>query len=320
MSEDLCNFEDSNEKIIPDVYLNILVSIFSSFPLRIIDNLEAGYIDQAIKCIDQAIDYARANCLTNLEFADIQGFFEIESLLHAPISKSQKLIEFLNHLKELILESPEIIILDMDGTLYDKEIVNCGHVSKLDEEVGKIYQKMFKAYLKLSDQDSLARYNQIFQEQTQGKNTLSGYLATHTGKTRREIIADVWNEIEPRQIINPSKKSDLKEIVMAIRNRGKKLYLVTAAPRVWMEKVIKDLDLGDCFEGENIFTLENFENSKAEIFTQIQDKNSVAFERMLSVGDNFATDIEPADNLNMKTYLVKGPDDLLALEFWLKAF
>ncbi|MEI6728250.1 MAG: HAD family hydrolase [bacterium] len=300
----------------------MLEAIFSSFPLKISDDMKVGYVDKAIENIEIAINHASQFNLTNLRFGDLDNIVDLTNLQHFPISKNQNIIEFLEHINQLIRDSPEILIFDLDGTLYRKELGSHNNLqgSKLDIAAAVIYIKLFEQYLGLNSEEALAKYKEVFELQARGKNTLSQFLADETGQTRDSIIAQVWNEINPEEIITKEYSKHLKEVIMNIKQRGKIVYLLTAAPRVWMKKTIEYLELGECFEDWPIYTLENFGNSKAEIFSQIQIKHQIAPQRILSVGDNNDTDILPASSLEMKTCLVKDPQDLATLEFWTNCF
>ncbi len=132
---------------------------------------------------------------------------------------------------------------------------------------------------------------------------LSNFLSQRYRITREEYFNFVWN-IDPKGIIR-----DYEDAVGVVRKlaaeSNQRLVLLTSAPRVWQARVFVYLNLEDCFS--DIYTGEDFGN-KDEVFgklRQVYYKSNI-----LSVGDQIATDIEPAKRLGMETLLVTNPSDL----------
>ena len=130
-------------------------------------------------------------------------------------------------------------------------------------------------------------------------------MAKRYGITRREFFDIVWN-INPKKIIRNSKFQ--VKAIRDIAKQYKKLFLLTGAPRVWMENVLGFLKLEDLFERK--YHGEMFEK-KDEIFKTLA--NEFDPKTILSVGDQFETDLKPAQELGIKTLLVQKPEDLLKL-------
>lgn len=134
---------------------------------------------------------------------------------------------------------------------------------------------------------------------------ISNFMAKRYGITRAEFFDVVWN-MDPRNII---RKTNIQaKIIRKIANQGKRLFLLTGAPRIWMENVINFMALGDIFERK--FNGEMF-GKKDEIFESLSKEFDP--KTIMSVGDQFETDLKPAIDLGMNVFEVKRPDDLQKL-------
>jgi FMN phosphatase YigB (HAD superfamily) len=90
--------------------------------------------------------------------------------------------------------------------------------------------------------------------------------------------------------------------------QGKRLFLLTGSPRVWMENVVNFLALGGLFERK--FHGEMF-GTKSEVFEKLAKEFDP--ETILSIGDQFETDLKPASDLGMSIFEVKDPSDFKKL-------
>ncbi len=118
-----------------------------------------------------------------------------------------------------------------------------------------------------------------------------------------------WWEIDPTMIIQNSYFS--QHVIPELSRKEKKLYLVTAAPKIWANIVLEYLWLKDFFT--TIYWWEDIIDSKREIFEQILRETLIEAHNTISIWDQLETDIIPARVLWLQTLLIEKQDDLLKL-------
>lgn len=201
------------------------------------------------------------------------------------------------------LKDLRILVLDMDGTLY-----------RHDGENGTVKNSsLIKAVIANSiqfviDREGCSRETAaaLVEEARSTDNIgISSFMAKRYGITRGEYFNETWN-IDPGKIIDKSETP--AKTIRKMAQRGKRLFLLTGAPRVWMENVLKYLVLEDVFERK--YHGEMFAR-KTEIFESLARDFEPA--SILSAGDQFETDLKPAKDLGMDIFEVKNPKDLLKL-------
>ena len=202
-----------------------------------------------------------------------------------------------------ILKDLQILILDMDGTLYrhdgDNGTVNNSSLIKtvITNSIQFVIDREG-----CSREIAAALVDKARRTDTIG---ISSFMARRYGITRGEYFKETWN-IDPGKFVDKSRTPAKTIRKMALR--GKRLFLLTGAPRVWMENVLKFLVLEDVFERKyhgEMFT------QKTEIFEALAGEFSP--ESILSAGDQYETDLKPAADRGMKIFEVKDPLDLLKL-------
>ena len=123
-----------------------------------------------------------------------------------------------------------------------------------------------------------------------------------TAVSRLDYFNVVWN-INPDGLITNYQTQ--VEVIKQLARSGKKLILLTSAPKVWQTQVTDFLGISQVFE--SVYTGEDF-GQKAEIFSILAQRYQP--EKIISVGDQRESDIDPADALGMETLLVTNPNDL----------
>lgn len=200
------------------------------------------------------------------------------------------------------LKGIDVVIFDLDGTLYqldgdDNTIKNSTLI--------KIVQNNSIDFVIKREEILREQAEKIIEEAMKDEIGISAFLSRRYGITREEYFRDAWN-INPEVVL--LNHENTTNIIRRLKKQKKNLILLTAAPAVWRDNVLKYLEITDCFS--QLFSGENF-RSKQEIF----EKLSLDFSpgSILSVGDQYLTDIEPASNLGMRTFEVKNPMDLESL-------
>lgn len=202
-----------------------------------------------------------------------------------------------------LFSEADIVVFDMDGTLYLLDGDDNGyHNSTLNKHVLSNTRRLIMEKEGVSEEASQLVIDDIFANHS----FLSISLSEKYGISKIDVFNATW-DIEPAGIVQSFEKS--QKVVREISQSGKHLVLLTSAPKVWQEKVISLLELNGLFR--DVYTAHDFKNNKEEIFSKISKEYPQ--KKIMSIGDQFKSDIEPAQKLGMLTYLVKHPDDLLKL-------
>jgi len=201
-----------------------------------------------------------------------------------------------------LLSVSDVIVFDMDGTLYLLDGDNYGYQnSSLYRLVSANAQRLITERENLSEESA----NKLIAKILSQNQHLSQVLGKKYGLNRQEYFNIVW-DIDPQGILNHFEAS--QTVIRTLHQTGKEIILLTSGPQIWQNRVIDHLGLNDCFT--QIYTGEDFVD-KDEVFTQL----SLLYpkKRFLSIGDQLQTDILPAQALGMNTYHINHPNDLLLL-------
>src|SRR3990167_5970154 len=202
--------------------------------------------------------------------------------------------------RERTLEGIEVIIFDMDGTLYLLDGDNNGFTNSTLQQ-----QVLLKSieFIRKRDQCSEVEALRILDEARNNSVGISVGLAQRYGITREDYFNVAW-DIEPRGIVR-----EYEIPVKLIKSLSdKKKILLTSSPRVWQRRVAEFLGIKEHFE--RVYTGESF-SQKDEVFARLCNEFGPA--KIISIGDQAQTDIEPAEKLGMKTLLVSSPSHLIEL-------
>lgn len=197
----------------------------------------------------------------------------------------------------------DILIFDMDGTLYQHDGDNGTFKNSSLNKVVIANSEQFVIDREGCDiTTAKALVSEALVTDTIG---ISNFMAKRYGITRGEFFDIVWN-IEPSSVIKNF--TTQTRVIKKLSKTNKKLFLLTGAPRVWMENTLKFLELSDLFERK--FNGEMF-GTKSEIFQKLANEFDPS--SLLSIGDQLESDILPAQKFGLKTFLVKNSEDLLKL-------
>lgn len=196
----------------------------------------------------------------------------------------------------------KIYIFDMDGTLY-----------KHDGDAGtfknsSLHKKVILNSLQFvlqKEGGSVQVAQEIIDQGLKDSIGISNVLSKRYGINRSDYFDITWN-INPKEIIKEFEIQ--RDTVLKLNKLGKRLFLLTGAPKVWMENVMAELDLNEIFERK--FNGEMF-GKKDEIFELLAKEFDP--KTILSIGDQFDSDLAPAQNLGMNIFQVTDPRDLLKL-------
>jgi FMN phosphatase YigB (HAD superfamily) len=134
---------------------------------------------------------------------------------------------------------------------------------------------------------------------------ISNFLAKRYGITRANYFDVAWN-INPEDVVKNFETQ--QQVIKQLSGLQKRLFLLTGAPRVWMENVLRFLGLESDFDRK--FNGEMFAD-KTEVFESLSKEFNPG--KILSIGDQFESDLKPAAELGMQILQVKSPEDLKRL-------
>lgn len=190
----------------------------------------------------------------------------------------------------------------MDGTLYQIDGSTTGYKgSNLEKSVNKnALQFIFK-----TENCTKIEAEKILEEALQDQIGISNFISKKYGITRKDYFNTIW-DISPTGIIQNFETPI--QVINQIKSLELNIILLTAAPTIWQETVIKYLGLNNIFD--EIYTADSFGN-KGEIFGQLAQRFSPS--STISIGDQLETDIKPAKELGFQTLLVNSPNELTKL-------
>lgn len=222
-----------------------------------------------------------------------------------PISLKESLTEYLTWCEERIHWERErkVIVFDMDGTLYQLS----GGMGFAGSQLERAVLERAQEFIIMREGCSPNHARAVMEEGLADPVGLSDWLARRYGITRREYFDYVWC-IDPTGIIEQGTYA--RAVIERIRqqNPGAKLVLLTSAPRIWAERVLSTLGVEDFFE--DIYTGERC-RTKENVFRILAGRYYPG--NVLSIGDQFETDIAPAQALGLQAQLVSGPKQLALL-------
>lgn len=190
----------------------------------------------------------------------------------------------------------KLIIFDLDGTLYALRGGSYAR-SPLRRRVLRNAERFIAKRLATNKKDSRQVLLDI--QEKYGEQISIG-LEKEYGLDRYDYFNTVW-DISARGIVR--KPPQLSEILGTLR-REHRLALVSDAPRVWIDHVLKELGIQSFFRGR-IFPGEGnrrkgFDNAFQEVAKMLKTNPRDC----IAVGDQEKTDIIPARKLGMLTVFV----------------
>jgi len=197
-----------------------------------------------------------------------------------------------------------LIIFDLDGTLYK---LKGGSYDNSQLKV-KVLENA-RLYIQKKLNKSIEQAEQILKDVIDKyKQGISLGLEKEHGIDRYEYFNFVW-DIDPAPLME--EQADINVILKSLSKKYN-LALVSDAPKVWVERVMKQLEIENIFQ-KNFFTGESdIRKDHNNRFQFIAEKYGIECKNCISVGDQECTDIAPAKKLGMTTILVGGNESEFA--------
>lgn len=200
--------------------------------------------------------------------------------------------------------SPQVIVLDMDGTIYDLE----SYEGEKGFKGSLLKQRVISNAIELvRNEDYNSRPEDIIKLAEEDRVGISSYLEKAYGIPRDEYFNRVWN-INPEGVINPPEQLNSVLAGLSMTPNKPKIILLTAAPSIWMKRTIEYLDIGECFDRQ--ISGSEFK-VKEDVFSELAYE--FAGSKVLSLGDQYQTDIYPALNLGLMAIKAMNSRDTVRL-------
>jgi FMN phosphatase YigB (HAD superfamily) len=228
-----------------------------------------------------------------------------------PVSINDRVTDYLDRCIYLIDTEQQraVRVYDMDGTLYQLDGENNGYKrSTLEQCVLRNAKQFIMTREGCTSEEASATLQKGLNE----KIGVSSYLAEKYGISRTEYFDEVWN-IDPVGIVRNFQPAQSLVRIFKQASPSEKTILLTSAPRIWAEKVLEYIGIRDVFE--QLYTGEQY-GTKEEIFALLAGRYNPS--NIMSIGDQEATDILPAQKYGINGILIKSPSDLEQLTIIVK--
>ena len=198
----------------------------------------------------------------------------------------------------------KVILFDLDGTLY-----------KNPEIRKKFAEAAYQALAKLK-KISVDEAKSLIEDTREKLKKKHGFPVPYTlTLVRFGMPVEMWHKenidfFDPRDYLTQNGK--LKEMLLGLRKRCR-LAILTNNNEVQAQRILEALNVRDLFD--RVFSYNSFKTMKPnpQFFKKAAKEMDVNPSECLVVGDRYSVDLIPAQNLGMKIYEVKGPDDIKKL-------
>lgn len=187
----------------------------------------------------------------------------------------------------------ETVVFDMDGTLYNFPDGATFTQTPFGQAIGRNVERFIGQEFEL---DEVAAQKRAAELSAQFDGEMSLGLEQTFGVDRMRFFAETW-DLDPAEFVvgRPDLRATLESVDTA------ELRVLSAAPRIWVDRVLGFLGIADVFEGR-IFTGEpDIRKPSPEAFRRALGEKAIDPSLSLSIGDQEKTDIVPARAIGMKT-------------------
>jgi FMN phosphatase YigB (HAD superfamily) len=189
----------------------------------------------------------------------------------------------------------DLIIFDFDGTFYRQPNVPFAE-SNFWKEICQASTDLLSTRCGLAPRQAEERFRELSKAY---KGELSKAFEVEQGIPLMEYFAQTWGEIDPKKHITKERMD--KTTLEKILGITKEIAILSAAPRVWVNKGIEDLGLSAYFT-DNVWTGEGvIRKPMPESYAMILSHFQARPEHTLMAGDENDKDIIPAKNMGLTT-------------------
>jgi len=200
----------------------------------------------------------------------------------------------------------KLIILDLDGTLYS---LKNGSFKKsgIYDAIIENTKQYIKQKLRVDDEAADLIIKKIVKD---FGDSISIGLEKRYGFDRHTYFNYAW-DLPADKYISYNRDINLRRILLKLKKKFK-LAVLSDAPLIWINKVLKELLIKNIFNKEYLFSGEGdirkeFNNAFQAIIKKIKIKPS----RCVVFGDQLETDIMPAKKVGMKTVYIGNKKEAL---------
>lgn len=118
-------------------------------------------------------------------------------------------------------------------------------------------------------------------------------LSIHTGQFFR-VLSTEYVRLYP----------GTEEMLAAIKQAGKKIYLLSNAQRIFTEYELNRLDIMKYFDGVLISSEEGCKKPDINFFELLRERFQIDYKKSLMIGNDMRTDIGGAKNVGMDTFYI----------------
>lgn len=189
---------------------------------------------------------------------------------------------------------------DLDDTLHDFR----GATSKTTEEVLCIICESYRHHEDIRLEDLRVAYSRILREKTAGAftdgKTSHEYRAERFSALLRQaglpedsnFIQSLVSAYEDRLSKYLAIKDGAAELLHRIRDKGKKIMIITEGPQDAQERTVEQLLEGHF---DTLVTTNKFGLSKVDgLFSVVLEQYEISPSQMVYIGDSLARDVQPA--------------------------
>jgi putative hydrolase of the HAD superfamily len=190
----------------------------------------------------------------------------------------------------------ELIIFDMDGTLYRFESSGTDDaisMTKFYREIEENGIEFISKRLSVNKEKAEKIRQEIFRKY---QGDISIGLEKKYGLGRNEYFSNVWS-VDASKYIEPNKR--LRDLLRSISS---KKALLTTAPQAWAERALKQLTIDDLFDGL-WFGDGDIRKPNRKAYLQVTNSLNTQPEKTVIVEDE-PKYLKPAKGLGMTTILV----------------
>jgi len=198
-----------------------------------------------------------------------------------------------------LLNNQKLIILDLDGTLYR---LQNGSFKKsgIYDAVIKNTKKYIKQKLKVNNEAVDLIVKEIIRD---FGDSISIGLEKKYRLDRHDYFNYAW-DLPVDRYVSYNYNINLRKIFLKLRKKFK-LAIVSDAPLIWINKVLRKLSIKDVFDSDYLFSGEgNVRKELNNAFKSIIEKIKIKSSDCVVFGDQLEIDIMPAKKVGMKTVYV----------------
>ncbi|MEK7517483.1 MAG: HAD family hydrolase [Patescibacteria group bacterium] len=266
----------------------------------------AEYLDREDAILGNSLNgkYLR-ECFTRCREAIVSG--QAAAHLEKTVAVSNRTERKTENAEKSIFDDVDVVIFDIDKTLVKPR--DEGFYAQYVQAVNRAVASYLDVSLERATEIANF-YRQHFGggERALFDGNLSTYFPELTGQEPNySILYEEMCKIDPTNQFDSH--SEVRESIQRLRSTGKKVVALTDSPEDLSKRVLKEAGLDPDTDFDLYLAYRPNQGPhklmrSKEVFREVAEYFGIAPEKVLSIGDSYATDIQPAEALGMKTCFV----------------